>query len=314
MQFTPRGVIDLAAPAYLNYLAALTRSLGDEGSRAATIVPLTTFTRRMRETAGDAVTLADLERRLNSPPEHKMLRELALDPEEEYLDLQPLGLRVSDDSQVQQRYRLRLEIAAQDGTVETGPGIGAGKEKFTVILVSENELLTEIAKEEESLHVKLEDAVNKLKEGRTKLDQVLAEFPTLKGDEFSPMARRAEELQNDRADLGHQPGSFQGLSPDLEELNVNRVQSKIINKVDQSICQPLETILNQEFVRADGLSKASQGVGRRRSISMPATNRARELRPTHRRALARARCDGRPYDDQQADRTVDDADQGTTRE
>lgn len=252
IQFTPRGGLDLLAPAYFNYVVALTRSLSDESTRPATVVPLTTFTRRLRETESDAVTQADLDKRLGTPPAHKLLRELSLDPEDEFLDLQPLGLKVSDDSQVQPRYRLRLEIAAVDGNVETGPGTGTSKEKFTIQLVSENELLSEIAKEEESLHVKLEDAVNKLKEGRAKLEQVLQELPTLKGDEFSPLTRRAEELQETvvRAwDVTQEV--FKDYRRILKELNVNRVQAKIIAKVDQSICQPLESILNQEFIRTD---------------------------------------------------------------
>ena len=252
VQFTPRGSLDLLAPAYFNYVAALTHSLSDESSKKPTTVPLVTFARRQRETETDAVSLADLDKRLKSPAEHKLLRELTLDPEEEFLDLQPLGLKVTDDSQMQPRYKLRLEIVAVDGNVETGPGAGASKEKFTIMLVSENELLGEIAKEEESLHVKLEDAVNKLKEGRTKLEQVLQELPTLKGDEFSPMTRRAEELQESVVrtwDITQEV--FKDYRRILKELNVNRVQSKIITKVDQSICQPLEAVISQEFVRTD---------------------------------------------------------------
>jgi hypothetical protein len=252
LQFTPRGFLNLAAPAYVSYLAALVRSQSDETTRPPTVVPLSTFSRRLRETESDAVTLADLPKRLASPPEHKLLRELTLDPEEEFLDIQPLGLKLSDESQVQPRYRLRLEVSARDSNVETGPSISAGKEKFTVILVSENELLTEIAKEEESLHVKLEDALNKLKESRTKLDQVLQELPTLKGDEFSPMTRRAEELQESVVrtwDMSQEV--YKDYRRILKELNVNRVQAKIVTKVDQGICQPLESIINQEFVRTD---------------------------------------------------------------
>jgi hypothetical protein len=277
LQFTPRGFLDLAAPAYFNYIAALTRSLSDETSRPPTVLPLTTFNRRLRETEGDAVSLADLPKRLANPPEHKLLRELTLDPDEEFLDLQPLGLKVSDDSQMQPRYRLRLEVAARDSNVETGPATSSGKEKFTIVLVSENELLTEIAKEEESLHVKLEDALNKLKEGRTKLDQVLQELPTLKGDEFSPMTRRAEELQETVVrtwDITQEV--YKDYRRILKELNVNRVQAKIVSKVDQSICQPLESILNQEFVRADEAFKEFHKVLEEKKVDVAAGTKSRE--------------------------------------
>jgi hypothetical protein len=277
IQFPPRGGLDLFAPAYFCYVMALTRSLGDESSRPATVVPLTTFTRRLRETESDAVKLAELDKRLSTAPAHKLVRELTLDPEEEYLDLQPLGLKVTDDSQLQPRYRLRLEIAAADGNVETGPGTGTSKEKFTVQLVSENELLGEIAKEEESLHVKLEDAVNKLKEGRTKLEQVLQELPTLKGDEFSPVTRRAEEVQEAVVrswDVTQEV--FKDYRRILKELNVNRVQVKIINKVDQSICQPLETILNQEFIRTDEAIKEFHKLLEEKRADPAVSGKARE--------------------------------------
>src|SRR5207248_6534758 len=91
-------------------------------------------------------------------------------------------------------YRMRLWVIATDSNIENGPGIGQSKERFHFLIISENELLTEIAKEEEGLHVKLEDTINRLKDGRAKLDQVARELPELKPDEFSPMARRAEEV------------------------------------------------------------------------------------------------------------------------
>src|SRR5581483_10023398 len=131
--------------------------------------------------------LSALPEQLKRPPAAAPFRDHQLDPVEEFFDVEKLGLRVSDERQVQPHYRLRLWLQGVDNNVETGPGIGESKERFTFMIISELELLAEIAKEEESLHLKLEDAVNRLKESRSKLDQVVLELPQLKSEEFSPM-------------------------------------------------------------------------------------------------------------------------------
>src|SRR5262249_12968933 len=118
----------------------------------------------------------------------------ALDPTEDVFDVSQLSLKVSDDRQVQPHYGLGLWLAVTDNNIETGPGTGESKERFFFLIVSEDELLVEIAKEEESLHLKLEDRVNRLKDSRTKFDRGVRELPRLKPDEYSPMARRAEEI------------------------------------------------------------------------------------------------------------------------
>ena len=72
----------------------------------------------------------------------------------------------------QPRYRLKLWVTAADNNIETGPAVASSKERFNLVIVSENELLAEIAKEEESLHLKLEQAVDKLRIQRTHLEDV----------------------------------------------------------------------------------------------------------------------------------------------
>jgi hypothetical protein len=62
----------------------------------------------------------------------------------------------------------------------------------------------------------------------------------------------------------------------LKELNVNRVQAKIIAKVDQSICQPLESILNQEFVRTDEAFKEFHKLLEERKADVDAGNKSRQ--------------------------------------
>lgn len=255
----PSVGFDLASLGYLAYAAAIARSATDDSSRRPTVAELATFTRRLRESEPEPVPLAQVEKLLSTMPERKLLRELSLDPDEEFFDLLPLRLKVSDERAGQPRYRLRLDVAAIDNNIETGPGVGTCKERFTVNIVSENELLSVIAEEEESLQVKFKDALDRTKESRAKLDRVLQELPTLKPEEFSPMARRAEELQEA---LVKSWDVCQEVHRDyrkiLKELQVNRVDAKIVERVQRSICEPLESVLGQEFVRTDESLKGFQ--------------------------------------------------------
>jgi 3-methyladenine DNA glycosylase/8-oxoguanine DNA glycosylase len=192
---------------------------------------------------------------LRQQPESNLIRDVQLDPQdlkEHAFDVDRLGLKVADEKQLQPRYRMRLWMVAEDNNVETGPGIGESKEKLVFLIVSENELLVEIAKEEESLHVKLEDAVNKLKDASAKLDQIKVELPILKANEFSPMARRTEEILETLArgsDISREV--YMDYAKILRELQVNVVRSQIIERVERQICQPLNDALNQEFDRSD---------------------------------------------------------------
>ena len=85
-----------------------------------------------------------------------LLREHELNPETEFFDVNALGLKISDPNAIQPRYRMRLWVTATDSNVETGPHTGKSKDQFNILIVSENELLSEIAKEEEGLYVKLD--------------------------------------------------------------------------------------------------------------------------------------------------------------
>ncbi len=241
MQWLPRGLgPDLLATAYLSWLGTTVRPGVDEPSVLAEKKPLATFVRLLAEE--DA----------QSKPQEKLLTNVTLDPDEEFFDVETLGLKVRDDQQAQPHYRMRLWIEALDNNVETGPGLGQSKEKFTILIISENDLLVEIAKEEESLHVKLEDTVNKLKDARNKLDQLIVELPVLQAAEFSPAALRADEIH---ATILRGWDVSREIHTDyrriLKELQANRVRPKIIEKVDRNICEPLDVAINREFVHSD---------------------------------------------------------------
>src|SRR5207247_3809117 len=131
-----------------------------------------------------------LLQRLAGPPpaETPLVAQFEVKPQYESFDLRDRlpDLKVKDDQQIQPRYRLRLTVTATDNNVETGPGVGPNKEPpFTVLIVSEPELLVKIAKEEQDLHFKLVDTVTRLKDARLKLEKVAEQLPTIPDDQMS---------------------------------------------------------------------------------------------------------------------------------
>src|SRR5262249_7792118 len=137
--------------------------------------PLKTFEEQIAARAAKDVVKEELVRRLAGPlpGQSPLVTQFEVKPQVEALDLRDRlpELKVKDEQQIQPRYRLRLTVTATDNNVETGPGVGPNKEPpFTVFVVSEAELLVEIAKEEQNLHFKLEDTVGRLKDARLKLE------------------------------------------------------------------------------------------------------------------------------------------------
>jgi hypothetical protein len=264
------------APGFLTWVGTTTRETAEETNRKPRIAGVATFERRLHDSAQD-LTPAELQKSLREKPSQVLLRDHTFDPDEESFDAEKLNLKITDERQVQPRYRLRLWVIATDNNVETGPGVGEAHEKFTIYLVSENELLLEIAPVEEALHVKLDDAVTKLKDGRNKLELVIQEMPGLKAQEFSPMARRTEEVQETIVktwDVAREVSvDYHNI---LKELRTNRVNPKIIEKVEKTICEPLDAVINQEFVRADESVQAFTKTLDDKKVDNQAAGQARE--------------------------------------
>jgi len=226
--------------------------LSETALAAVQTQPMQSFDQLLRERMSDLEPLVKLKEALRQSPRQKLLTEYSIDPDIESFSVAALDLKVNDERAVQPHYRLQLWVTATDNNIETGPRTGQGKERFVLLVVSENELLAEIAKEEESLHIKLEEAVTRLKDSRIKVDKIAEELPGLKANEFSPLARRAEEM--DDAVVRSWDACREVLTDYkriLKELKVNRVQPGMIAKVSDKICDPLEGTINLEFVNAD---------------------------------------------------------------
>jgi len=212
-------------------------------------------------TRGRRISLDELLTRLTREPAAGVLvPQFEVRPQYEFLDLRERlpDLKVRDDQQFQPRYRLRLTVVATDNNVETGPGVGPNKEPpFTVLVVSEPELLVEIAKEEEGLHLKMEDTVARLKDARLKLDKITEQMGALPADQLATMAQRAQEIV-DAALKGRDVTTevFSAYSVILREMELNRVMPRLVEKVKTEIVTPLEGALRVEFTHAEEATEA----------------------------------------------------------
>jgi hypothetical protein len=198
-----------------------------------------------------------------------LLNEFALEPERPAYNFDLLklarGPKIASEREIQPRYRMQVWLEAVDNDLLTGPHRSQSKEKFTFQVVSVNELLSEIAKEEENLHLKLDDMAGRLKEGRNKLDQVIADLGTTspKADQFAPMSVRTEEIEQVREKAETATGEvltdYQRILREMDYNRVQRVQREITERIQRTIANPLDEILRGDFPRVreglDGFHK-----------------------------------------------------------
>jgi hypothetical protein len=218
--------------------------------------PLRSFEEMAKDRAARDLILEELRKRLNDPPsDSRHILQFEVKPQFEFLDLRDRlpDLKVKEEQALQPRYRLKLTVNATDFNVESGPGVGINKEPpFTVLVVSEPELLVEIANDERHLHFKMEEAISKLKDARLRLDKVAEELPMLDAGKIATMALRAQEIQD--TILKARDTSQEVLneySRLLREMELNRVMPKLVEKVKGEILFPLEGALRLEFVQAE---------------------------------------------------------------
>lgn len=218
---------------------------------------LKSFDEIRNERAARDLVLSQLQARLAGPlaADSPHIVQFEVKPKFEYLDLRERlrDLKVRDEQQIQPRYRIKLTVNASDFNVESGPGVGTNKEPpFTVLVVSEPELLVEIANDERNLHFKMEDAISRLKDARLRIEKIAEELPGLDATRIPTMALRAQEVQDaalrSRDTSQEVLNEFQRL---LREMELNRVMPKLVEKVRGEIVFPLEGALRQEFVAVD---------------------------------------------------------------
>ncbi len=177
------------------------------------------------------------------------------------LDLEPLNLKEPPDSKrVQPKYLLTLEVEALDTDVEAQPPHrGVTKTRFSILLVSDAELLSLIAREEEKLHLDLKKVVDDLEEneqriGHTVTDLTLRRVPGSEDDR----KKFYQELSSARTHMGgvltalddEQAAAtkvFQSFERILNEMHASRIQQQWIGRVQQNIVTPLKGIVEVDY-------------------------------------------------------------------
>jgi hypothetical protein len=160
----------------------------------------------------------------------------------------------------QGRYRMQMWVEAVDTDVDSErdkeghprPHVAPSKEKFNFIVVSETELLAEVGRDEEKLFEELQKVVNDLVESEARLIQTTLDLnsASLKEQDLGPMSVRTE--QTDRVmDKGQAESKAVAVryAELLNELKVNRVDDKMIERVEKQIVGPLNDIADVEFQR-----------------------------------------------------------------
>jgi hypothetical protein len=232
-----------------------------ERSTPARGFPLPRFGQTLREKPEEFLPMSLVLGRLGRPqrlPYRTLVNEFEVRPDEWNQVEDPLGcdfpvfkleLRVSDPRLTQPRYQVdvRLEAADTDldGALEDGrpvPHVKASEEKFTIIVVSENELLAEIAKEEEKLYGDMDSAFSKLLESEAKLVQVVLDLSRerVKAEDLGPMSVRCDQVVEvlEKAQVAVRDVSA-AYARIHREMRTNQVNAKIVAKVESTIVKPL---------------------------------------------------------------------------
>ncbi|HMF20471.1 MAG TPA: hypothetical protein VKE98_24895 [Gemmataceae bacterium] len=250
--------IDLAQP----------KRISEEGFKQ-----LERFMIRLEERSGDEVTMNQLLEQLKQKPGGRPLFKEHFLKDEDGFDVKKYlpKLKVIDPTkEAQLHYQIRLSVTATDNNVETGPSTGKNKAPFTFLVVSENELLSQIFIEEENLRERLEKVVLKLKNARTNLTDQIPKLSTPSTAEqkvrdvfeaLSVSSIRIDDVRKALTDAGSNTRSIFGdYSRILRELEVNRVGydkgKKKIEEVKTKIVEPLEDVINPNSGNFDQAERA----------------------------------------------------------
>ncbi|MFL5342228.1 MAG: hypothetical protein ACJ8F7_18940 [Gemmataceae bacterium] len=227
-----------------------------EGVQAVPPLPLLTFKERSDEKDRDfRLGKAELAERLRKePPKDAQIKDFDVKPNLEFLDLRERleALSKSQSETIRPRYKLRLTVTATDNNVETGPRAGQNKETFTFLVVPYEELLGEMAKDEEAVGGKMTELVGKMDEVRAGIQKVLERMPAEAGnDEFRSVASRMVELE-EAVIKGKDTCQeiFSDYTRLLNEVKTNRLPEQTIKSKEQ-IHGRLDEALRGLFPRAE---------------------------------------------------------------
>jgi len=258
---------------WMNHVIALDKAQAKKQLSEEGAIPLERFLNRLEERSADEVTMNQLLENLKKkPPARPLFKEHLLKDEDgfDFKKYLPKLKAIDPTKEAQLHYQVRLSVTATDNNVETGPGTGRNKAPFTYLVVSENELLSQIFIEEEMLRERLEKVILKLKNARTNLTDQIPKVSTPSTaeqkvsdvfDALSVVSIRIDDVRKVLADTGSSTRTiFADYSKILRELEVNRVGfdkgKKKIEDVRRKIVEPLEDVVNPNSGNFDQAERA----------------------------------------------------------
>lgn len=163
------------------------------------------------------------------------------------------NLKMTDPSRPQPRYQMQLWLEAVDNDLDSEkkadgrpmPHLKVSEERYTFFLVSENELLTEIAKEEEQLYAKLDERYQNLLDMQNKLTQINLDLSSsaVKQNELGAMSARTDQIQEVLEKAQNTTREvYTDYSRILREMKANQISERFLDRVEKTIVDPLKRI------------------------------------------------------------------------
>lgn len=235
-----------------------------EPEKEARRFSLPSFQKLLESTPGEIKTLAAIKDELTKSKKlserRQAVRSFQIQPDTfEKIDeevqsdfaLGKLGLAVPGGSNAYQpRYRMEFWLEALDHDVETGPHLVTSKERYMFFIVSESDLLAEIAREEEKHKLALEQAKGQLLESEARLGISSLDLAAtgVKVEQLGPMAARCDEIErNLETKLANTNEILEAYTRILREFKLNRVDAERYKRVQDTIHEPLRKITLVEF-------------------------------------------------------------------
>jgi hypothetical protein len=248
-QFLPgTPSMEMFAPAYWTFMTRLFRAdLALKRSEGEERIPLEAFERAAEARSIDELPLNALEQKLKEKPAGRPLFKEHSLKDEEGFDLKrylPRLKALDPTKQAQFHYLVKISVEASDNNVETGPGVSRNKAPFTFLVVSENELLGQVAIEEEVLRDRLDKAAFKLRNAKTTIDEQVSKL-ALTGTDLTLVSLRVDDIRKALLDAGT---ASREVHTDyrriLKELETNRVKRTKTDDVRDKIVLPLAEIVD----------------------------------------------------------------------
>jgi hypothetical protein len=270
-QFMPGGYSAVVGPAYLNWLVKRMKAAQASTEQKAAVETklMRRFVADLAAYEGDAIRPDQLAAKLKTEPTAKLFKQVVLQPDNsrDHFDFsEPPLERLSEPgkSGFQTHYLVELWVLATDSNVENKEGgeyqpvVSESKQRYTFLVVGENDLLAEVFREEEDLRIDLEKIYTKLQDTRTKLEtQVLSKLvdPKETDETRTNKSTRADEVKKiihmNGMDIGAIRSAFERI---LLELEYNKVHKKNIGRIRDQICEPLRQMTDKtrgEFRKAE---------------------------------------------------------------